>query len=93
MYVDYVRVYQDDTISGTYASVLEKTESCDERYTSRNLKNSVRYLKNQGKVVTTPMDTIEVETHMDCCERCDMKEKCVAWKFMKGKCALLSKGE
>jgi len=99
MYVDYVRVYQDNKVSGNVAITSlgekvmkkKKSEDCDERYTSSNLKNSVRYLKSEGKVVTSPMDTIDVETHTDCCEKCDMKEKCVAWKFMKGKCVFFSK--
>jgi len=78
------------TSMGSLKEKKEKSEACDELYTNSNLKNAVRYLKIEGKVVTTPMDTIEVDTHTDCCERCEMREKCVAWKFMKGKCALLS---
>ena len=93
MYVDYVRVYQDDAVTGSFAKTVLmdiKVNSCEEDYTNNHLKNGVRYLKNVGKVVTSPIDNLEVETNSECCDKCGNTDKCVAFKFISGKCSLLS---
>ena len=102
MYVDYVRVYQDPTVVGNVAKIALSTlkakeplsaAACDEMYVTTHLKSSVRFLKNQPPVPTSPIGTLQVDSGVECCDKCNDEESCIAWKFNKGKCSLLEKKE
>lgn len=93
MYVDYVRVYQDNSSSsGATPSVNTVTQatSCTS-YTSSSLKNAILYWVGVGKCSTSTISVSTTSSKSACCYLCGTTPNCIALKYSSGSCTLLAK--
>ena len=89
MFVDWVRVYQDNASTSTPTTPTTPptttpvgptgATSCS-MYTTSRLKNGVRYLTSVGKVSTTTLSTSTVASASACCSLCGNTVNCIAIK-------------
>lgn len=95
MYVDYVRVYQDNSASSggsvtpTPSTVTQAT-SCTS-YSSSSLKNGILYWVGVGKCTTSTISVSSTSSKSACCNLCGTTPYCIALKYSSGSCTLLAK--